>query len=162
LIHGAAGGVSMAVQLAKAKGATVIGTATGEKTAFVAGLGADRVIDYKAERFDDVVSSVDLVLDVIGGETLARSWRTIRDGGALVRTVPPLASPPAEAAARDIVGKTLAELPDCNHRLEIARLVDAGQVKTVVGQVFALADARRAQELGESGGFKGKAVISIG
>src|SRR6185312_16463111 len=87
LIHGAAGGVGhFGVQFAAAKGARVIATCSGEDAAFVKGLGASEVIDYHKERFEDRVRDVDLVFDLVAGETLDRSFAVIRDGGTLVST----------------------------------------------------------------------------
>src|SRR5947207_3298054 len=86
LIHGAAGGVgTFAVQLARWRGARVTGTASAANLDFVRGLGADEVIDYRAERFEDVVRDVDVVFDTVGGETLERSWGVLKPGGRLVR-----------------------------------------------------------------------------
>src|SRR5256714_30177 len=85
LIHGAAGGVgTIAVQLARWRGARVTGTASAANLDFVRGLGADEVIDYRAERFEDVVRDVDVVFDTVGGETLERSWGVLKPGGRLV------------------------------------------------------------------------------
>src|SRR5262249_43045027 len=85
LIHGAAGGVGVfAVQLARWRGAKVRATASAANRDFVRGLGADEVIDYRAQRFDEVVRDVDVVFDAVGGETLARSWGVLRPGGKLV------------------------------------------------------------------------------
>src|SRR5215472_2941971 len=88
LIHGAAGGVgTFAVQLARWRGARVIGTASAANLDFVRSLGADEVIDYRAARFEDVVRDVDVVFDAVGGETLDRSWKVLRPGGRLVTIV---------------------------------------------------------------------------
>ncbi|HEX4098354.1 MAG TPA: NADP-dependent oxidoreductase, partial [Caulobacteraceae bacterium] len=88
LIHGASGGVGpFAVQFAKIKGAEVFATASADSRSFVERLGADRVIDYKNERFEDVVHDADLVYDLIGGETETRSWQVLKRGGTLVSTV---------------------------------------------------------------------------
>jgi NADPH:quinone reductase-like Zn-dependent oxidoreductase len=85
LVHGAAGGVgTIAVQLARWRGARVTGTASAANRDFVRSLGADQVIDYRAERFEDVVRDVDVVFDTVGGETLERSWGVLKPGGRLV------------------------------------------------------------------------------
>jgi NADPH:quinone reductase-like Zn-dependent oxidoreductase len=98
LIHGAAGGVgSFAVQLAKWKGAHVIGTASGNNQAFLRELGVDEPIDYEKSRFEDVVHNVDVVLDTIGGDTQDRSWKVLKRGGILVSIVQP---PSAEEATK--------------------------------------------------------------
>jgi NADPH:quinone reductase-like Zn-dependent oxidoreductase len=97
LITGASGGVgSMAVQLAKAKGAFVIATASGKNEEFVGGLGADEFIDYTREKFEERVHDVDVVYDTVGGDTLERSFKTIRRGGYLVTTVMPPSNEKAE------------------------------------------------------------------
>ncbi len=97
LIHGAAGGVgSFVVQLAKWKGAYVIGTASSQNQAFLKELGVDEPIDYQKTRFEDVVEDVDIVFDPIGGETQKRSWKTLKKGGILVSIV----APPSEEEAK--------------------------------------------------------------
>lgn len=98
LIHAAAGGVGhFAVQLAKWKGARVIGTASGRNLAYVRDLGADQVIDYTAQRFEDTARDVDVVLDTVGGEVQQRSWKVLKTGGILVALTAP---PSAEEATR--------------------------------------------------------------
>ena len=98
LIHGAAGGVgSFAVQLAKWKGAHVVGTASGRNQAFLRELGVDDPIDYEKTRFEDVVHDVDVVLDTLGGDTQNRSWKVLKKGGILVSIVAP---PSADEAAK--------------------------------------------------------------
>ena len=88
LIHAAAGGVGhFAVQLAKWKGAKVIGTASAGNEGFLRELGADEVIDYRISRFEEAVHDVDVVLDTIGGDTQERSWQVLKKGGILVATL---------------------------------------------------------------------------
>jgi NADPH:quinone reductase-like Zn-dependent oxidoreductase len=162
LVHGAAGGVgSMAVQLAKAKGARVVGTASTDKVDFVQDLGADQVIDYTKTPFESVAKDIALVLDVIAGDTQARSWQTLQDGGVLVSTNPPAPVPPAEAAARGVQGKGVAVAPSRAQLEEIARLIDAGEVKSRVDTVLPLSQARQAHELGEAGKVRGKMVLKV-
>ena len=97
LIHGAAGGVgTLAVQLARWRGAHVLATASARDTLFVRSLGADDVIDYHATRFEDMLRDIDVVLDTIGGETRERSWRVLRKGGVLVTLVSPIPPDVAE------------------------------------------------------------------
>lgn len=161
LIHGAAGGVgSFAVQFAKWKGATVFGTASGNHLGFVKSLGADIVIDYKTQRFEDVAHGMDVVFDTIGGETLERSWKALKPGGILVSIVQPIPEGAAQAHGvraqffrGDVNGKELTE---------IAHLVDEGRVKVHVTKVLPLAEARNAQEMSESGHAHGKIVLSVG
>ena len=161
LIHGGAGAVgAFAVQFAKVKGAHVIATATGDDLAYVRGLGADVVVDYKAERFEDAAQGVDAVLDTLSGDTRARSWAVLRDGGVLVSTLPG-AEPPPEAAARGVQGKSFMAHPDGAALAEIGRLVDAGKVTVRVGSVQSLGEARQAQELAEGGHTRGKVVLTV-
>ena len=161
LIHGGGGAVgAFAVQFAKVKGARVIATATGDDVEYVRGIGADVVVDYKTEKFEDAAKNVDAVLDTLGGDTRARSWATLRDGGVLVSTLPG-AEPPPEAAARGIRGRSFSAHPDGAALTEIARLVDAGQVKSRVGSVLPLSQARQAQEQAKGGHTRGKVVLQV-
>jgi NADPH:quinone reductase-like Zn-dependent oxidoreductase len=143
LIHGAAGGVGVfAVQLARWRGAQVIGTASTNNVAFVRGLGADEVIDYRAKRFEDVVRDLDVVFDTVGGETLERSWGVLKPGGRLV-TIATSGEGPQDPRTREaflFVQANRAQLA------EIARLIDVGQLRPVVDAVFPLAQARQAYE----------------
>ena len=159
LIHGGAGGVGhLAVQFAKAKGARVIATAGTDDVAFVCGLGAEGVIDYKIERFEDSVREVDLVLDLIGGETGGRSLAVLRDGGRLVSTL----EPPKDAGGRDvtITPRWMAE-PNGAELGEIAELMAAGEVKVTVSETFPLAEAVAAYERQEKGHVRGKIVLTL-
>ena len=160
LIHAAAGGVgSFAVQFAKAKGAYVIGTASGKNQAFLRELGVDEAIDYEKTRFEDVVRDVDVVLDTIGGEVQERSWKALKKGGILVSIVAP---PNAEQAAKYGVRATMFHgQPHSADLVEIARLVDAGRVKTVVDTVLPLDEARRAHQLSAHGHARGKIVLKV-
>ncbi len=104
LIHGAAGGVGViATQLAHWKGARVITTASARHADFVRALGADEVIDYATTRFEEVVHDVDVVFDTVGGDTLARSWRVVKPGGALVSVVSPLSGQPVREDIRYVL-----------------------------------------------------------
>ncbi len=160
LIHAAAGGVGhYAVQLAKARGAKVIATASGKNREFVLGLGADEFVDYTARPFEEQVSNIDAVFDCVGGETLPRSFGVVKPGGWLVSIV---GQPSEELAkqhgiriARVLVHPSRADLE------HLAALVAAGQLKSHVGQTFPLervADAHRAQETGRT---VGKIVLSV-
>jgi len=155
LIHGGSGGVgSFAVQLAHARGAHVIATASAHHIDLVRDLGADEVIDYRADRFDEVVRYVDLVLDTVGGETLERSRRVLKSGGRLVTIAAGSEGEPVESlgAVFFIVEARRDELG------EIARWIDAGRLRVVIGSVFPLADARRAYETKPS---RGKNVLRV-
>lgn len=160
LIHAGAGGVgSLAVQLAHGRGLRVFATASGRDVAFVRSLGADVVIDYHTERFDDKARDVDMVLDTVGGETRERSWRVLRKGGVLVSIFSPIPQGVAEQhAVRGIyfiVEGNRAQLD------QISALVDEGRLKTIIAQVFPLARAREAFEFGASTHSPGKIVLEV-
>jgi NADPH:quinone reductase-like Zn-dependent oxidoreductase len=160
LIHGAAGGVgSLAVQLAKWKGAQVIGTASAKNQSFLRELGTDEPIDYEKTRFEDAVQGVDMVFDTIGGDTQERSWQVLNKGGILVSLVQP---PPAELAAKyGVRAEMLGMQPSSGQLAEIAKLVDSGHLKIVVERVLALSEARQAHELSEKGHVRGKIVLKV-
>jgi NADPH:quinone reductase-like Zn-dependent oxidoreductase len=160
LIHGAAGGVGvLATQLARWKGARVLTTASARNADFVRALGADEVIDYATTRFEDVVHDVDVVFDTVGGDTLARSWRVVKPGGSLVSVVSPLSGQPVREDIRYVY--FIVE-PSSAQLREIGALIDAGQLRPVVDQVFPLAQARQAYETAASGHPRGKIVITVG
>ena len=158
LIHGAAGGVgNFAVQFAKERGAYVIGTASSRNHAFLHELGADKAVDYQQTHFEEVVRDADVVLDTIGGDTLERSFKALKKGGILVSIVQP---PSQEQAAKyGVRALFYGGHPSSSNLAEIARLIDAGKVKTVVETVLPLAEARRAHELSQSGHARGKIVL---
>ncbi|MFJ9575469.1 NADP-dependent oxidoreductase [Streptomyces sp. NPDC101191] len=159
LVHAAAGGVGhFAVQIAKARGAYVIGTASAAKHDLVRELGADEVVDYREERFEDVVSDVDVVLDGLGGETAVRSLKVLRPGGRLVTLPGPDDVPAAHDGVRALW--VLVE-PDHLGLREIAALVDRGALRPVVETVVPLAEAAKAHEIGERGRTTGKIVLSV-
>lgn len=160
LIHGAAGGVgTLAVQLAKARGAYVIATASARNHAYLRLLGADQVLDYHTTRFEEVVSGVDVVLDPIGEDTLARSFRVLKRGGVLVSLVE---EPPQEKArAYGVRAVHVFVHPSAQQLTELARLIDAGRLAPHVSDVLPLADARRAHERGQSGHARGKLVLRV-
>ncbi len=160
LIHAASGGVgSMAVQLAKAKGAYVIGTASGRNAEFVKSLGADEVIDYTTTKFEDVVKDVDVVFDLIGGETQERSFAVLKKGGFLVSAV----QPPDENLCREysVRGAMVGVDPNGAKLEEITALVEAGKIKTFVEKVFPLSQAKEALNLSKQGRTRGKIVLSV-
>jgi NADPH:quinone reductase-like Zn-dependent oxidoreductase len=141
LIHGAAGGVGVcAVQLARWRGAHVIGTASASNRDFVRGLGADEVIDYRAERFEDIVRDVDVVFDGVGGGTLARSWSVLRPAGKMITVAA------SEEQARDQRVRDAFFIVEANRSQleEVARLIDGGVLRPVVGAIFPLAGAEQA------------------
>src|SRR3954453_7444508 len=141
LIHGAAGGVgTFAVQLARWRGARVTGTSSAANLDFVRSLGADAVIDYRAEQFEDVVRDMDVVFDTVGGETLERSWGVLKPGGRLVT----VAASGEQTTDERIRAAYFIVEPSRTQLAEIARLIDGGTLRPVVGAVFPLAEGRQA------------------
>lgn len=160
LIHGAGGGVGhFAVQFAKAKGATVIATVSKEDVNFVSELGADRVIDHKAEDFEKTVRDIDLVVDLIGGETQKKSWAVLKDGGRMVSV---LEQPSKEEAARKHA-KALAFMakPNAEQLEEIGELISDNKVTVAVSKVMPLEEAKEAHELLEHEHSQGKLVLTV-
>lgn len=161
LIHAAAGGVgSFAVQLARWKGAHVLGTASARNREFLLGLGADEVIDYTVTPFEDVAVDVDVVLDAMGGETQERSWKTLDSEGILVSIL----GPPDEnkAAEFGVRGVGVFVRPDAGQLAEIAELIDNGHVKPKVTEILPMADVAKAHEMSETEHVRGKIVLEVG
>jgi NADPH:quinone reductase-like Zn-dependent oxidoreductase len=161
LIHAAAGGVgSLAVQLAKWRGAEVIATTSARNADLVTFLGADEVIDYIREDFSERVRGVDLVFDTVGGKVQEASWRALKPGGMLVSVV----DPPAETVAKShgVRSAFIFIKPSAEILEQLAGLVDAGQVRPVIGAEFALNDAAAAHRLSQSGRARGKIVLYAG
>jgi NADPH:quinone reductase-like Zn-dependent oxidoreductase len=160
LIHAGAGGVGhFAIQFAKVCGARVIATASAANLNFVSGLGADTVIDYKKEKFEEVAKNVDVVFDLIGGDTREQSWRVLRPGGILVST---LGQPDERQAAKHGVRASgyMAQ-PSPSQLSEIRRLIDAGDVLPTVTKTFALEAAADAHRYLQNQHPRGKIAFSI-
>ena len=160
LIHAAAGGVgSLAVQLAKTRGAYVVATASARNHDYLRGLGADEIIDYEHMRFEDLAPAMNVVLDTIGGDTQERSWKTLKPGGILVSLVSP---PSAKTAANLGLREAFVFVQPNAAQLEmIGGLVDAGKLKSDVETVLPLAEAKRAQALSQGGHTRGKIVLQV-
>jgi NADPH:quinone reductase-like Zn-dependent oxidoreductase len=150
----------MAVQLAKAKGAFVIATASGKNEDFVRSLGADEFVDYSREKFEEVVKEVDVVYDTVGGDTLERSFQALKRGGFLVTTV----APPSKEKAEKFGVRTamVSVAPSAQQLGEINRLIAAGKLKTHVAMVLPLAEVRKAHQFSESGRTRGKIILRPG
>jgi NADPH:quinone reductase-like Zn-dependent oxidoreductase len=163
LVHGAGGGVGhLAVQIAKAHGAYVIGSASSGKHDFVRQLGADEVIDYRAVDFTEAVRDAHVVFDVIGGDYGPRSLRSLRPGGVFVTAVDRSnADLAAQATAAGMRFSGVAVEPDYVGLQKLAELVDAGQLRPHVEHVLPLAEAAKAHELSEAGHVKGKIVLTV-
>ncbi|MFG2679857.1 NADP-dependent oxidoreductase [Streptomyces sp. NPDC048392] len=163
LIHAAAGGVGhVAVQIAKALGAHVIGTASAGKHEFLRSLGADEAVDYRETDFAETVRDVDVVLDTIGGDTTLRSLRVLRPGGVVVSILPVGSDEFYEEADRLGV-RAVRMLVDADRAgmEEIAGLVDSGKLRATVARTFPLSEAAQAHALGETGRTTGKLVLVV-
>jgi NADPH:quinone reductase-like Zn-dependent oxidoreductase len=146
------------VQLAVLHGATVTATASAADVDFVTGLGARSVIDYTT-RFEEQVADVDVVIDTVGGDTLARSWRVLRPGGILVGVAQ---EPPAnDAATHGVRGVYFVVEPRRDQLVELARLVDLGTLRLTVGPVFPLADTAAAIITQRESHIRGKVAIQV-
>lgn len=162
LVHGAGGGLGhVAVQIAKARGAHVVATASAGKHAFVRSLGADEVIDYRTADFTEATGDLDIVYDAVGGGYGERSLRVLRPGGLLVTAVD--REDAALAAAAAAAGRRFAGIsvePDHTALEALTALVDDGLLRPHVAHVLPLADAAKAHELVESGHTQGKIVLT--
>ncbi|MFS4108328.1 NADP-dependent oxidoreductase [Streptomyces sp. PD-S100-1] len=161
LIHAAAGGVGhVAVQIAKARGAYVIGTASAGKHDFLREIGVDEPVDYRTTDVTEAVRDVDVVLDTLGGETSVRSLRTLRPGGVVV-SILPVGSDDFPTEAERLGVRAVRMLVDADHHgmRAIADLVETGRLRPTVAGTFPLAEAAKAHELGETGRTTGKLVL---
>ena len=164
LIHAAAGGVGhVAVQLAKARGAHVIGTASSEKHDFLREIGVDEPIDYREVDIAEAVSDVDAVLDTIGGETSLASLRTLRPGGIVV-SILPVGSDDLYREAERLGVRAVRMLVDASRHdlLSITDLVEQGSLRATIADVFLLEQAAEAHRRGETGRTTGKMVLTTG
>jgi NADPH:quinone reductase-like Zn-dependent oxidoreductase len=163
VIHGAAGNVgSYAVQLARRAGVQTIATVARDDISFVRNLGANTVIDYRTQRFEEEVRDADAVIDLVGGETQSRSFQVLRRGGKLISAV---SHPDQDLANRHGVEATFFLVNVTRQYLtEIARLFDSGKLRTNVGAVLRLAEAREAHFMLERmrPQPKGKIVLAVG
>jgi len=160
LIHAAAGGVgSFAVQFAKLRGAKVIATASAGNQEYLRALGADVLVDYKTQRFEDFAQNVDLVFDTLGHETLDRSYSVVKPGGRLVTIVQEPDA--AKAAAAGITAQVHWGQNNPAQLEEIAGLVARGQVQVNIEHVFPLAETAAALSANQSGHTRGKIVLQV-
>lgn len=160
LILGAGGGVgSFAVQFAKRAGARVIVTASREDFAFLEEMGASQILDYKTEHFEDSVRDVDIVIDLVGGETLKRAYRCVKQNGLVITTV----GPADEAEARSHNARVIQFIvkPDSRELEQIGRLVEVGNIKPRLSKVMPLDEARAAEDLVQRGHPHGKVILHI-
>jgi NADPH:quinone reductase-like Zn-dependent oxidoreductase len=161
LIHGGSGGVGhFAIQLAKVRGARVLTTVSSDNVVFVRALGADVVIDYKKQKFEEIASELDLVFDLIDGETRERSWALVRKGGRLVSTL----TEPSQEKAREaeITAMRYTVEPSAQELEELVELAAAERIRVHIQQNFPLQRAAEALKLVEEGHSVGKTVLSMG
>ena len=159
LITGTSGGVgSLAVQLAKDRGAHVTGLASARNEAFVRGLGVDEFVDYQKQAFEEVVQDVDVVFDTVGADTFQRAFRSLKKGGFLVTAV---AFPGDEARQHGVGVARVQCKPDAPQLAAITALVDAGKLKAHVATVLPLAEVKQALALSAGGRTRGKIVLGI-
>lgn len=160
LIHGGSGGVgSFAIQIAKARGAKVIATASTRNQGTLKELGVDQAIDYTTTKFEDVAKDVGVVLDTVAGETLARSYGVVKKGGIIVSVLEPPKK--EELSKRGIRGQVFLVRPNSEMLAEIGKLIEAGKIKPLVSEVLPLAEAARAHQQIETGHTRGKCVLKV-
>ena len=160
LIHAGAGGVgSVAVQLAKWRGARVIATASDYNQAFLRELGADVTVDYRSQRFEDFAQDVDVVLDPVGGDTQVRSLGVLREGGTLVSIVGLV--PEAREPARPVRAQSILVRANGEQLAGIGALIDEGVLRPIVSYRFSLAEAGAAHEQSETRRTRGKIVFEL-
>ncbi|WP_458689417.1 NADP-dependent oxidoreductase [Nocardia tengchongensis] len=163
LIHAAAGGVGhVAVQIAKARGAYVIGTASAANHEFLRGIGADEVLDYRATDFAEAVRDIDMVLDPIDSEHALRSLRTLRPGGIVI-LIRPTTTDLLHAEAERLRVRAVSLLVEADHQgmNAIRELAESGALRPTIAGAFPLADAAKAHALGDTGRTVGKLVLTV-
>ena len=160
LIHGGSGGVgSFGIQMAKARGAKVFATASTPNQELLKQLGADVAIDYTKQKFEDVAKDVDVVMDSVGKDTLARSYGVVKKGGFIATLVSRLDQ--AELDKRGIRGASISVKPDANELAEITKLIDERKIKPIVSLVLPLSDAAKAQEQAATLHTRGKIILKV-
>ncbi|MBC8985082.1 NADP-dependent oxidoreductase [Pedobacter sp. N36a] len=160
LIHGAAGGVgNIVLQMAKALGAYVIATASGLGLVRIHDLGADEVIDYKAQDFSELVENLDMIVDLVGGETQLKSYPLVKKGGKLLSIVMP--TDDQLALKHGITAKFISARGD-HKKLDFGkRLVESHKIQVEIAKIMNLSDAAEAQDLVSAGGVNGKIVLNF-
>ena len=160
LIHGGSGGVgTFAIQIAKARGAKVLATASTPNQDLIKQLGADMAIDYTKQKFEDVAKDVDVVLDCVGKDTLQRSYGVVKKGGFIVTLV---ARPdPVELEKHGIHGSDLSVAPNSDELTEITNLIERKKIRVVVSQTLPLTEAAKAQEQAATRHTRGKVVLKV-
>ncbi len=160
LIHGASGGVgTFAVQFAKWKGAHVIGTASENNIDFLKQLGADEVIDYKKQKFEESIKDIDVVFDLIGGDTQTKSVQVLKEGGILISTLGIVDKD--LLAQKNIQGEAYMAQSIPEQLNQIAKLIDEGKVKPIIAKILPLEEAAEAHKEIAEGHVRGKIVLEV-
>lgn len=160
LIHGGAGGIgTIAIQIAKKLGAYVVTTVTGEEAEYVKNLGADQIIDYKFEAFQDITGNCDAVFDTVGGQVYAKSFKVLKKDGVLVSMVAPIDQKLAEE--HNVIAITQFTKVNTEHLHMLTKFIEDGTVSVHIDKIFPLDKIQEAFDAKEKGGVKGKIVIKI-
>ena len=160
LIHGASGGIGLfAIPIAKIRGAKVFATASTANQDFLKQLGADVPIDYKTQKFEDITKNVDVVIDGVGGDTLAKSYPIVKKGGSVVSLVARVDQ--AQLDKYGLRGASLEVHPDSDQLAQIGKLIDEKKIKVVVSDTFPLAEAAKAEAKADTGHARGKIVLKV-
>ena len=160
LIHGGSGGVgSFAIQIAKARGARVIATASTANQDLLKQLGADVAVDYTKPNWEATMHDVDFALMPVGGETMKKTYGVMKKGGTMLSIIAPFDE--AELKKREIHGAFLSSHPNSAELAEITKLIEAGKIKPIVSQVMPLTEAAKADAQAETHHTRGKIVLKI-
>jgi NADPH:quinone reductase-like Zn-dependent oxidoreductase len=160
LIHGGSGGVgSFGIQIAKARGAKVFATASTPNQELLKQLGADVSIDYTKQKFEDIAKDVDVVVDSVGKDTLARSYGVVKKGGFIATLVSRVDQ--AELDKHGIRGASISVTPNASELAEITKLIEEKKIKSVVSLVLPLSDAAKAQEQAATHHTRGKIILKV-
>ncbi|MGK0274673.1 MAG: NADPH:quinone reductase-like Zn-dependent oxidoreductase [Ilumatobacter sp.] len=160
LIHAGSGGVgTLAIQIAKHAGAWVATTASAKNKDLVENLGADQFVDYSTERFEDVAEKYDLVFDMLGDDTLKRSFDAVKPGGTIVSIKGD--APDGLAAERNVTFHSFFMQPNGEQLAEIAALITAGTIRPVLDRTFPLDEVAAAYDYARSGSANGKVAVTI-
>jgi NADPH:quinone reductase-like Zn-dependent oxidoreductase len=160
LLHGAGGGVgTFFVQIAHWAGAKVIGVDAPQFRNFLLELGCDEVIDFTTTRFEDVIRDADIVIDMVGRDTVDRSWQVLKPNGILISLLKPPSQ--ADAAAHGVRADFFVVSSNTAQLINLAELVDTGVLKPIISSVMPLVDAHQAYERRPAGAKPGKLVLQI-
>lgn len=160
LIHGGAGGIgSFAVQLARHLGARVATTVGAADVDYARALGADTIIDYESQKFEEILGDLDAVLDTVGGDTYARSFKSLKKGGRLASML----EKPRQALSDEfcVEASMVLARPTTERLTRLAELVDQGVLKVNIDRTLPLEQAAHALLYLEQGSLRGKVVLTI-